>query len=214
MSTDKKPKWELGATIQKGKQATNLADKYETELQPRLQADELPQFKANVNELESRQAGQSENLVTQKSKTLGQDELLDSLHGTVISIRNIVKSASPLPEVSKAYGVGERIYKTVSSMMSASNMILVAYQEYTAWSHQAGIIEADMTEITGLQEQLETADNIQETSKFTRKSATLDKNMLQRAVEDEITKLAALGMHVFGKTDPAAAQLFADLIPG
>ena len=214
MTEAKRPKWDISIAILKGKQAVSLAKTYETDLQPRLQVDELGQFESNVTELEVRRSGQSEQLVTQKSKTLGQDEVMADLHQTIISIRNIVKSAGPTSEVSQAFGVGEKITNSVDSVVAASNMILSAYQANAEWSAQAGIIEADMTEITGLLEQLETADDIQETSKFTRKSATMDKNTLQRAVEEEITRLSVLGIRVFEKSDPATAKLFADLIPG
>ncbi len=48
---------------------------------------------------------------------------------------------------------------------------------------------------------------------FTRKSKTMDKNILQRAVEDEVSKISALGQHVFLNKDAAVAKLFEDLIP-
>jgi hypothetical protein len=213
MSSEKKPKWEIGMVIQKGKQSVELTKQYGTDLQPRLQVDELSQHEANVEELEKRRSGQTEQVVTLKSKTLGQDQAIDQLHQTVISIRNIVKAASPDPEMEQAYGVGEKIYRSVSSVMAASNITLAAYQANTAWSNSVGIVEADMEEIATLQAALSSADQVQEASKFTRKSATMDKNSLQRTVEDEITKLSALGQRVFQNSDPSVVQLFADLIP-
>ncbi|WP_163715793.1 hypothetical protein [Mangrovibacterium lignilyticum] len=208
-----RPKWDISVTIQKGKQAVSLTTSYEVALQPRLQPDELPQFQTNLDELEKRRSGQSEQLTNQKSKTLGQDEVMASLHQTVISIRDLVKSAHPTGEVAKAFGVGEKITKSVSSVIAASNMVQTAYAENTAWSNQAGLIEADITEITELQTALVATDDVQEASKFTRKAATMDKNTLQRAVEDEITRLSAVGIRVFEKADPEIAKLFEDLIP-
>jgi hypothetical protein len=92
-------------------------------------------------------------------------------------------------------------------------MVITAYNSFTAWSNLAGIIEADIVEIQALTAQLSTVDVAQESSKFTRKSKTMDKNQLQRAVEDEVTKLSALGVHVFHAKDPAISALFAGLIP-
>jgi hypothetical protein len=214
MENQKKPKWEIGITISKGKQSVSLVGTYESDLQTRLQPDEANQHKANVAELEVRQSGQSETLVTQKSKTLGQDEAIDVLHASIINIRNIVKSVNPPGEISKAYGVGEKIIKTVVGVTAAANMVLTAYQANTGWSNNTGIIESDMEEISALKETLGQADDVQETSKFLRKSKTMGKNVLQRAVEDEVTKISALGILEFQKKDPAVATLFAGLIPG
>lgn len=214
MENQKKPKWEIGIAISKGKQSVSLVETYATDLETRLQPDEANQHKANVAELEARQSGQSETLIAQKSKTLGQDEAIDELHTNIINIRSIVKSVNPSGEISKAYGVGEKISKTVAGVTAAANVIVTAYQDNTEWSNNAGIIESDIEEMSTLKETLEQADNIQETSKFVRKSKTMNKNVLQRTVEDEITKISALGVLQFQKKDPAVATLFADLIPG
>jgi len=213
MSTEKKPKWEIGMTILKGKQASSLFEKYSEKLLSRIQADQFEQFRSNLSELEVRHAGQEEQLVSLKSKTKGQDESISDLRQTVSSIRKIVNSASPAPEIAEAFGIGFSMSRSVNSVIAASNMIVTAYNENTAWSNQAGLIEADMEEIAALQGRLTSADNVQEGSKVVRKTATMDKNTIQRAVEDEITRLSAIGVLVFGKADPAIAKLFEDLIP-
>ncbi len=213
MSSEKKPKWEIGVAILKGKQAESLVKKYQDELAVRMQTDEFSEFQTELAELAARQAGQQEQLVTQKSKTEGQNEQIAGLHTTVISIRKLVKSASPTPEISEAFGIGFEMARTVSSVIAASNMVVTAYNANKDWCNKAGIIDADIDEITELQTALGAADDVQEGSKFTRKAATMDKNTLQRVVEDEITRLSAIGIRVFEKSDPAIAQLFEDLIP-
>lgn len=213
MNSTPKPKWDIGVAISKGTQSVTLLGIYKSNLEPRLKPDESAQHQANVVELAKRRSGQPEAIVDQKSKTMGQDDAIRELHGCVIHLRNIVKSSNPTAEIAKAYGVGESVTHSVSGVVAASNMVVTAYNENTEWSNNAGIIEADMEEVATLQEALGTADTEQESSKFTRKSKTMDKNVLQRAVEDEVTKIAALGTHVFIKKDPAVAALFADLIP-
>jgi hypothetical protein len=213
METEKRTKWDIGVAIDKGNQSVALVEKYQTDIVSRLQPDELAQHKANIKEVEARRAGQKETLVAQKSKTLGQDEAISILYTTIASIRNIVKSSSPNAEILKAYGVGEKTSKTVTSVTASGNMVITAYNSFTAWSNLAGIIEADIVEIQALTAQLSTVDVAQESSKFTRKSKTMDKNQLQRAVEDEVTKLSALGVHVFHAKDPAISALFAGLSP-
>lgn len=214
MSNEKRPKWEIGATISAGNNAYALAMNYRNDLEPRLQPDELEQFKANIAELDARRSGQTENLVEQKSKTLGQDEQAAKLRSTVVSIRNIVKNnGAASPDILKAFGVGERITSAISNVVAGGNIIVSAYNTYTDWSNSAGIIEADITEITNLVSQLVKAEAVQGNAMFTRKSKTMDKNVLQRAVEDEVSKISALGQHIFHNRDAAVARLFEDLIP-
>ncbi|GEM_PF-1485032 len=214
MTNDRKPKWEIGATISAGYKAHTLAIRYSTDLEPRLQPDELEQFKANNTELEARRSGQTEHLVGQKSKTLSQGDIIIVLHDTVLSIRNIVKNNSTVTsDILKAFGVGETIKSTISSVVAGGNIVVSAYKENTAWSNSAGIIEIDIAEISHLVARLTKAEELQGNAMFIRKSKTMDKNILQRAVEDEVSKISALGQHVFLNKDAAVAKLFEDLIP-
>lgn len=214
MTNDRKPKWEIGATISAGYKAHTLAIRYSTDLEPRLQPGELEQFKANNTELEARRSGQTEHLVGQKSKTISQDDIATELHDNVVSIRNIVKSnCTVTSDILKAFGVGEIINSSINSVVAGGNIIVSAYKENTAWSNSAGIIETDIAEISHLVARLTKAEELQGNAMFIRKSKTMDKNILQRAVEDEISKISALGQHVFLNKDAAVAKLFEDLIP-
>ena len=78
---------------------------------------------------------------------------------------------------------------------------------------EAGIVEEDMADIQAEVEALSTADTLQEKAKFVRKATTMDKNALQRRVEDLITKISAIGIRVFRRKDPAVVPLFEGLIP-
>jgi len=214
MTNDRRPKWEIGSTISAGNNAYTLAIKYRTDLEPRLQPDELEQLKVNTTELEARRSGQAEHLVGQKSKTISQDDIATELHDTVVSIRNIVKSNSTVTsDILKAFGVGEIIKSTINSVVAGGNIVVSAYKDNTAWSNSAGIIETDIAEISHLVARLTKAEELQSNAMFTRKSKTMDKNILQRAVEDEVSKISALGQHVFLNKDAAIAKLFEDLIP-
>lgn len=212
MKNDKDPKWYLADTINAGRKSILLLDTYGTELQPRLKKDEIPQHQANVEELVTRSTGQKQTLVAQKSSTQGQGTVIKKLKRVVVNIRNIVRNNNASKEISIAYGVGERIILTVSSVTAASNIVLDAYQKYTAWSKDAGIIDADLAEITALKESLSTMGKVQDDSMFVRKSKTMDKNTLQRAVEDEVSRLSALGVCQFSE-NPSIVSLFEDLIP-
>jgi hypothetical protein len=214
MAILKKAKWDIGVAISKGKQSISLLETYQSAFGARLTTNDIDQHKANVTELEKRRAGQQENLSNQKSKTSGQEVAINLLHNRVASIRNVVKGNNPSPEILKAYGVGEKFILTVSGVTAAANMVITAYHDHTSWSNAAGLIDADMEEISALADALNTADNVQETTIFNRKSATMDKNTLHRAVEDMVTKISTLGVHEFAIKNPGVAALFADLIPG
>lgn len=210
----KRPKWDLSEAISKGKESIRLLDAYEADLQPRLKPDEAAQHKLNVEALQESRSGQPEALVAQKSKTRGQNSAIGELRQEIVGIRDIVKSVNAPAGISKSYGVGERLSSTVSAISASANLILNAYKSHTAWSNDAGIIEADMEQIQTLKDEVLAADNVQEESKFTRKSKTMDKNTLQRTVEDEVSKISALGALIFRRKDPSVAAVFESLIPG
>lgn len=212
-SGTKEPKWDSGVAVAKGKQSLSLVDTYKTELAPRIAEEVKAQHVANVNELEIRLKNQDTNLSGQKSTTAAQDQTIQKVNQRVVSIRQIVTGANASVEIKNAYGVGSRIILTVIGVSGAANTIITAYNQFTAWSNSAGIIQKDIDELVALEEMLYSADSTQEKSKYARKAATMDKNTLQRAVEDGVTKISTLGIHEFELSNPPVAKLFADLIP-
>jgi hypothetical protein len=212
MEKNNDTKWLLKDTIEAGKKSIQVMDSHGAELQDRLQADEWEQHKANVTELEFGQPGQKQTLADQMSKTKKQNDSILQLHQLVIAIRKIVMSRHPTKEVQTAYGVGQRITLSVASATAAGNILLDAYSNYKEWSKGAGILEGDITQVELLLKILLDDEKTQDDSVYTRTAKTMDKNSLQRAVEDEVTRLSAMGMLHFIK-NPAVAKLFADLIP-
>lgn len=131
----------------------------------------------------------------------------------MVSLRGIVKAANASAEIKNAFGVGTRINPVVGSVSSAVKTIITAYSLYKQWSNSVGIIDKDIEELTAMEASLYSADEKQEKNKYARKAATADKNTLHRAVEDEITRISALGVQEFEISKPAVAKQFADLIP-
>ena len=211
----KTTKWDIEATIYAGTHAEELAKKYEVYLQQRLKRDELLGLKTNIKELMERRSGQKEVLVDQKAKTGTQDKMIKDLHNSVMEIRAMVKAVTTDKGIRKAFGVGENTRaNSVNQVKAEANIIFEAYKTYTDWANsEAGIINADIEELTDLLNTLTEADDKQEQSKINRKLATMDKDVLQRTVEDTVTKISVIGVHVFARKEPAVAALFADLIP-
>lgn len=215
MSNGKKPKWDIGATIDLALKAYKLADTYKTKLDKRLQPDDLETLKAGGDELSLRHSGQTENLNIQKSKTLSEGDAIKRLTKRVVSLHGIVEgNADVTPEMRKAFGIGTPISRSVDSVTAAANTIVTAFNANTAWSNKAGIINEDITELNALLASLTKAKGDQSDSMLVRKLRTMDKSLLQRTVEDLITKISAIGVHVFELENPAVAKLFSDLIPG
>lgn len=211
---EKDTKWTLGQAIDAGKKSVPLVFAYEAAISDRLETDELKQHEANVVELEARRSGQKQSITDQKSKTGKQDENIDKLNTEVVGIHKIVRSNNPTVEISEAFGIGQRIVLTVGGVTAAANIILDAYKKFPEWSKKAGLVAADITKVTTLLASLGSDEKVQSDSMFTRKAKTMSKNELQRTVEDAVTKLSAIGMHVFNSESPAIARLFGDLIPG
>ena len=140
---------------------------------------------------------------------------MKELHEAIMDTRRMVLAVTPEGDVSTSFGVGEKVSeKSMPSLVAAANTVINGYNANTEWANtKAGIIEDDITEITELLALLDTADDVQEKAKFERKAKTLDKNTLQRSVEDLVTKISAVGIKVFRKQNPDVAKLFEGLIP-
>ncbi len=214
MIETKKPKWDSGVAVSKGKQSISLFETYKDNLFPRIPVEEHNQHAANVSELEKRLSGQGTNLSEQKSSTSAQDDAIKKINQRVVSIRSIVMNTNSNLELKKAFGVGNKLVLTVNGMAGAVDTIVTAYKQNTVWSNNAGIIEKDIEELTSYVNLLFSADGQQEKNKYVRKSGTMDKNTLQRLVENGVSKISALGVHEFELSNPSVAKLFADLIPG
>jgi len=78
--------------------------------------------------------------------------------------------------------------------------------------HGAGILEADITEVKTQIKALGDVEKVLDDSMYVRKAKTMDKNTLQRAVEDEVSRLSSLGGHHF-INNPTVRKQFEDLIP-
>jgi hypothetical protein len=214
MSNNKAPRWEIGQTTYAANQAVALGNKYKADIESRLKPGELDELGSFVPELEGRRSGQSETLTSQKARTQDQDIIVDTLHLDVMDIRNTVKGVSDNAGILKAFGIGEKVNKNVSSVTAAGNMILNGYADHKDWANnEAGILDEDMEIISADVLALSSADEVQEVSKFQRKASTMDKNTLQRSVEDLVIKISVTGIRVFRKKDPAVVALFEGLIP-
>lgn len=179
-----------------------------------MKPGEIEELDTGIDELERKRSGQNENLTSQKSKTEDQNITVDTLHEDVMDIRNTVKAVTNNAAFLKAFGIGEKADKYVSSATAAGNMILEGYEEHKEWANtEAGILDADIEIIQTDIDALAAADGEQEKSKFTRKARTMDKTTLQRRMEDLITKISVTGVRVFRRKDPAVAALFKGLIP-
>ncbi|MBN1184533.1 MAG: hypothetical protein JXB49_19730 [Bacteroidales bacterium] len=213
--TQKRPKWDLASTINAGTNTYELGTKYHEEINARLQPGELEELVKQVKVLDALRSGQQEVLASQKGKTGTQDETARLLHTVVMELRQMVQTATDDAGIRKTFGVGENTHAdSISSVKASANMILDGYDKFTEWANnEAGIIDADMDEVAGLLMELTAADEEQEVSKLTRKLTTMDKDVLQRLVEDKITKISSIVVRVFGRKDPAVAKLFKDLIP-
>ena len=146
-SGSKEPKWDSGVAVAKGKQSLSLFENYKSELSPRIPEEERAQHEANVTELEQRLKSQGTNLSGQKSSTAAQEQIIKKVNQRAVSIRQIVVGTNASMEIKNAYGVGSRIVLTVNGVSSAANTIVAAYNQFTAWSNSAGIIQKDIDEL-------------------------------------------------------------------
>lgn len=178
-----------------------------------MKPDEIENFFENLDELKTRQSGPLETLQNQKSKTSGKEDARKALHRKVISIRTMVKSANGFTAMHKAFGVGAQM-DSLSDTIAGGKMIISAYGENTEWAkNEAGIIEADIARIGSYIDQLNNAAGNKNESVYTRKSSTMSLKVLQRKVEDFVTKVSAAGYNEFIDDDAVVAERFEKLMP-
>lgn len=214
MKNERKPKWAKSDAVTYGGETIVLIEKNISDLSSRLMANELEELKVNVELLKNEKLpGQQEKLSDLKSKTKSQDEVRSALHTCVMDVRNIVKAANAPANIQKSFGVGEILSKSVAGTIAAAKIIMQGYNGNKDWANRAGIIDEDITEIRTLITDLGSADSIQENAKIARQGATLDKDALQRSIEDSVSKISALGAKVFRTKNAAVARLFENLIP-
>jgi hypothetical protein len=214
MANSKKTKWDLSEAIAAGEKALVLSVKYSDLLGGRITQAGTDTLRTDVENLKKFPVDGTQKLVEQKAKTAGKDSSLSDLNLLVGSIRTLVKkSPTATPEMKKAFGVGARLSNSSSHQLAAGKLVVEAYNNFTGWSTTVGILEADITAIKAYIAEFEDKANKQTEAVKAKMDATFSKNSLQRQVEDEVSRISALGVIAFGKKDPAAAQLFEDLIP-
>lgn len=214
MQVNTRPKWDIAATEQASTRAYELVTKYRSDIEPRLQPNTIDQLQEDMKELINRHSGQTESLTKQKSSTQDKNQSIRDLHNTIISIHDMVKAGNPDKDILQAFGVGTDIYiRSKSDNIAGANLIVDAYNNNKDWANSVGIIDNDIEELSTLLTDVDESQTSQGKAIFTRTAQTLDKNNLQRKVEDTVTQLSAIGAHVFRK-DPGTAQLFKNLIPG
>lgn len=211
------PKWLIADVITSGRQAKELSKQYRDEIVKHMKLTEIEELETGMDELDSSKAGQSEKLVEQKTETKNKDLLLSDFHTIIIDIRGLVKAAPKVTaEKSSAFGVGVKTKSNVvSENVAAANMIIDSFEKYKEWAiDEAGIVEDDIALLKTSRDQLKNADESQDKKVFERKVTTVDKNVLQRRIEELITKVSAVGAMAFRTKQPSLVPLFEGLIPG
>ena len=211
------PKWTSEEALDKGKQCIELLTKYRADIENRFKPGEIELLLSSIAVLESAgKAGQSEALVNQKAQTLNKGEIGSILLEEVMAVRSLVKAGNAPSDILMAFGVGVSVrVNSQPQLIAAANLIISGYNQHTEWAQkEAGILEDDIEEIQELHDQLSGSDATLGKKKFARRAKTVDKNTLQRTIEDLITKTSAIGIKVFLKKNKAIVPLFEALIPG
>ena len=207
-------KWSLDDAITKGQKAYDLAVKYRVDIEKRLKPGVLDAFGVGVENLKAARDGQKTGMTSQKSRTARQDDAAAELSRELSDIREMIKASRAESTILKAFGVGEnRGGLSVKGVSADAKNVIAAYDDHKDWAlNEAGIIEEDISIVTELLSALSGADLSQEEEKTARKTATADKNTLQKKVEDTVTRLSAIGTKAFRRSNPETARLFEEII--
>jgi hypothetical protein len=211
----KKPKWKLQKAVSKGRSAINLVKTYQEKIIDRLAPGEFDKLQTGVDVLATKGSGQTETLNAQKTETKSVDSKLIQAYDGVSAIRKLVTKTTNDKEIRTAFGIGTKVaHNSISEIKASINIIAEGYKRFTGWANSSGIIESDITDLKALIPQLTTAITTRDETKTGRSTTTVDKDVIQRTVEDIVTKISGIGVLAFHKSNPELVPLFEALIPG
>jgi hypothetical protein len=211
----KKPKWKLQKAISKAHSAINLVKKYQGKIIDRLTPGEFDRLLVNLTLLEKKGSGQTETLIVQKTETQSVGSKSNEAYESVSAIRKLVTKTTSDKEIRTAFGIGTKVSSnSISELKASINIIAEGYRKFTEWANSSGIIESDISALQAFIPLLTTAINTREEAKTGRTTTTIDKDVIQRSVEDIVTKISGIGVLVFHQSNPELVALFEALIPG
>jgi hypothetical protein len=214
MAREVATKWLAQDTINSCRDCATLIDQDKSIFAERLTDEERAITVTGADVLRDKIAGQKTSVTTMKEKTGAQDKTMLKVHASCVDIRRAVRKATRDSEIRSAFGLGKKLSKTVQGIFNAGSIIVKALQEHGDWAKaNIGLLPEEIAELQRNVADLASKDNIQESSKLTKKMETLSRDKLQRTLEDLVTKVSDIGVRYFRSRDAQRMQLYRDLIP-
>lgn len=209
------PRWKIERTLDHGKAAWELYTKHQPDLEKRLKPGQAQTLKSGLELLGDAKAGQTEVLTIQKTKTQTKEKILADLFDSVGDLKTMIRNATNDHGILKAFGIGETVNSnSISSVQAATNTFITAYNDNTQWAQaETGILQEDIARLESLETDLENSSSNQGAAKMNRKVKTVDKNTLQRQVEDITARISGAGVLTYRFSRPELVPLFEALVP-
>jgi hypothetical protein len=196
------------------KEAMVLVETRKKAIAPRVTEGLLEALPGDIERLESMQTGRPATVIQVKGLTGTEAELSEKGAEWVRAVREAVKKRMPNSGLSKAVGVGNRLYPNRSAIVvSAIEAILKAADDYPEAIKACGILAADLEGGKTLNIALTMARNDQDLGQKDKKDLTTSKNVLQLKIEKAIKEIATAGYIHYLESEPLIAIRFKGLMP-
>jgi len=177
------------SVVRSALQLLELAERDRALLEPRLAAGTLTGLREVTGVLQDEAPGAQAARQLKKAATATQAAAATKLGALVRGIRAACRSARAEADVLRAVGVGRRLEVTeVKSVVDAAEHVEQAYREFPDALRAAGVLPADVAQVTALRARLLSVDEAQEQGKVTSKEKTAARDHAQKRV------LGAIGM--------------------
>lgn len=204
---DSKPAKDFDVILQGGLKAKQLADKYQVDLAPRLDANLLATLADDVTKLGAVVPAAKKARDGAVQSTATQNVALDTGYDYVTATRTAVARKKPDSSVLLGYGVGTRTNKTVvKDVKVALQTIIDRATKFPAEAQGFGIIQADVDAMKKQIDAIDTADTEQEKARASAPLTTKERNTVARRILDAIDTIAGAGILAFATKATERAQ--------
>lgn len=204
-------RWTAAEAVRAAEALITLAAQFRAKLEARMGAGFIDGLAADTASLRDLLGGTSAQRATKRASTVSQNDAVAEGAALVANLRALVRTgAAGQKAVWRAWGVGQQVNHTVSSVEKGLASILAAASADPAQARAIGVLQEDLDRAGKLLAAVSAADSTQERKKISSKQATAAANATQARLEANLVHLTSLAAVAL---DRETAAQFAAALP-
>lgn len=208
-----KPKWALGDALRAARATLALATEHKAALEPRLPAGTIDVLTADTNTLDEKQGAATLAKESLREATRTQDQAATAAHGFLTLARSAIERARVPAAARAAFGMSLRpTTNKISTVLTALDRFIDGATRHPDVAAEAGLLSIDIEKLRGHRAALSTADADQESTKESRTSPRINRDVVQVRVEKAIDTIINAGVLAFADNAVIVAR-FRGLVP-